>query len=173
MQSEENFPNVLHGRLWHTTTPNRYQMIIDSGFILPYPLIPDRERWKTGKGPDFYPYVRLLEGVSLFDFEGFDPETYCEIYPLSNWQEFVPYRRAWGQSIWIEIDRQIIKAGFIGGKKLIEKWNQDKAHKHTIMPIIEAAHLGSIPIEAFRRVFRCGDDTSGFEKMIYPDLHLI
>jgi hypothetical protein len=166
MSSEENFPTVLHGRLWHTTNPDRYQMILDSGFIMPNPPISDRERWKTGQGPELYPYVRLLDGVSLFDFEGFDPETYIEMYPLSSWREFVPYMRIWGQSVWIEIDRQIIKEDLISGENLLAKWKHEGAYRHTIMPIIEAAHLGPIPVEAFKRVFKCGDDTLGFEKMI-------
>ncbi len=163
---KEDFPHVLGGRLWHTTKPERYQMILDAGCILPNPPISDQERWKTGQGPDFYPYVRLLDGVSLFDFEGFNPEHYSKKYPLSSWREFVPYRRTWGQAVWIEIDKQFIVEGFISGEQLLAKWKQDKAYRHPIMPIIEAAHLGSIPLEAFRRVFKCGYDTPGFEKMI-------
>jgi len=88
-------------------------MILETGCILPNPLIPEEERWKTSGGPDVYHYVRRLGDVSLFDFERFDPERYSEKYPLSSWWTFVPYVRDWGQSIWIEIDKQfIIKVGF-------------------------------------------------------------
>jgi len=85
MVNEEYFPNLLRGRLWHTTSFDRYQKIVESGFILPSPPVPDDERWGTIQGPDYYPYVRLLGGVSLFDFNGFDPDSYGEKYPLSTW----------------------------------------------------------------------------------------
>ena len=166
MSSEEKFPNLLCGRLWHTTCPVRFQMIITAGCILPNPPIPDRDRWKGSLGPDFYPYVRFLGGVSLFDFEGFDPESYSKDYTESRWQEFVPYRKTWGQTVWIEINRQKIVKDFISGKTLLANWKQDKAQRHTIMPNIEAVHIGPIPLEAFSRVFRCGEDTAGFEEVL-------
>ena len=166
MSSEEILPNLLHGHLWQTTSHVRYQMIIEAGCILPNPSIPDQERWNAGAGSEFYPYVRSIGGVSLFDFKGFDPEPYCKKYPISYWQEFVPYRREWGQVIWIEINRQVIAEGFISGEMLLAKWHQDKAHKHNIMPKIETAHLGPIPLEAFSRVFKCGNKTDGFEEVL-------
>lgn len=42
-----------------------------------------------------------LGGESLFDFRNFDLKPYSEMYPLSTWREFVPYRPAWKETIWI------------------------------------------------------------------------
>ncbi|OIP62101.1 MAG: hypothetical protein CO150_07760 [Nitrospirae bacterium CG_4_9_14_3_um_filter_53_35] len=165
MTDETEFPNVLHGLLWHATHPDRYQKILEAGLILPNPPIPDCERWKTGGGPEYYPYVRTLGGVSLFDFYGFEPESYSAKYPLSTWQEFVPYRHCWGISVWIEIDRHTIADHFVSAETLLKRWHQDKAYGHTIMPKIEAAYLGPIPVRAFRRVFISGVDVPCFEEV--------
>ena len=68
----------LYGGLWHTTHPDRFEKILARGAILPEPNIPDCERWCTGGGSEHYPYARSLGGVSLFDFDLFDPdETSC------------------------------------------------------------------------------------------------
>lgn len=162
MTAKQDFPVVLRGRLRHTTHPDRYQKILETGFILADPPIPDEERWKTDRGPEFFSYVRSLKGVSLFDFARFDPEGYSQEYPLSSWRHFVPCKRDWGASVWIELDRQEIADSFISGEDLVKKWNQEKAHIHTIMPIIEAACLESIPIRAFRRVLLRQADNSEF-----------
>ncbi len=156
------FPNVLRGKLWHTTSINRYQMIIESGSILSNPPIPNEERWYAQKGPDFYPYVRLIGGVSLFDFNSFDPDKYSEKYPSSSWSEFVPYRRAWGQSVWIGIERAALKENFICAKELLRRWKEEKAFKHIVMPMIEAACIGPIHVEAFSCVYISGKRIEGF-----------
>src|ERR1035438_4494083 len=62
------------GGLWHTTRPERFDRILSTGAILPEPDILDSERWANA-GPEHYPYVRTLGGVSLFDFDGFNPRT--------------------------------------------------------------------------------------------------
>jgi hypothetical protein len=146
---------MLDGRLWHTTSMDRFQEILRSGAILPNPSIPDEQRWKTSQGPEYYPYVRTLGGVSLFDFEDFDPVRYSSTHPMSSWREFVPYRSQWGAAVWIEIDRQAIANEFVTRNQLVERWNHENAGRHTLMPRIEAAHLAPIPIAAFRRVFIC------------------
>ena len=104
MVSDDEFPDELHGRVWHTTIPVRYDGILRTGSIVPNPAIPDSERWGTGLGPKHYPYVRVLDGVSLFDFHGFDAKTYSDEYPGSSWRTFVPYRCDKGAAIWMEID---------------------------------------------------------------------
>src|SRR5215470_9580940 len=92
MSSEDEFPSELREGLWHTTTPDRYGGMLRTGSILPNPDMPEAERWKTAAGPHYYPYVRTLGGVSLFDFRGFDSDVYSHNYPLSTWREFVPCR---------------------------------------------------------------------------------
>lgn len=129
------------------------------GAILPEPDIPNHQRYCTGLGRDHYPYVRFIGGVSLFDFDQFDPNAYSAMYPSSTWATFIPYREEWGHSVWIEIDRERVASQLILGPALLDKWKLEDALGHNIMPIIEAAHLGAIPRQAFKQVFvvRKGD----------------
>ena len=147
---------ALHGGLWHTTSPQRFEAIARDQEILPDPPIPDAERWGTGMGPDYYPYVRTLGGVSLFDFVDFDPETYSASYPMSNWTEFVPFREDWGVAIWIEIDRAGVRDALISPAGLVQRWKDTNSHRHRVMPHIEAAHLGPIPTRCWSRIISVG-----------------
>jgi hypothetical protein len=155
----------LCGGLWHTTHPERFKAILASGALLPDPEVPDADRWGTSQGPDHYPYVRTLGGVSLFDFDQFDAEAYSEKYPLSCWYEFVPYRQRWGCSVWIEIDRLRVGLQLISGPQLLARWKADKAYGHNIMPFIEAAHLGPVPRAAFRRCFLVRKEDDQFHSL--------
>jgi hypothetical protein len=165
LASENDFPKLLLGKLWHTTSLTRYNMIMKIGQILPNPTIPEKERWGSSRGREFYPYARFLGGISLFDFADFKTDIYCKKYPLSSWTEFVPYRRTWGKSVWIEINRKAVKENFVSGKALLLKWKREKAYHHNIMPIIEAAHIGPIGIEAINCVYKCGADIEGFQPL--------
>jgi hypothetical protein len=144
----------LIGGLWHTTHPDRFAHILVSGGILPNPDLPDTKRWKAAHGPHYHPFVRTLGGVSLFDFHQFNPEDYSEKYPLSSWAYFVPYSLEWGCAVWIEIDREQTSQNFVSASEVVAKWTAEKAHRHTIMPNIEAAHLGMLPRSAFKRAFK-------------------
>ena len=117
---------TLHGRLWHTTSEERFEGIRSRNAIMSVPPIPDDERWGTAIGPDGWPYVRTLGGVSLFEFAGFDAETYSERYPISSWREFVPFRSLWGASVWIEIDREKATEKLVGANELIKQWRREK-----------------------------------------------
>jgi hypothetical protein len=55
-----------------STNVSRFQGILRSAAILPDPEIPDSERWSTSLGSKWYPYVRTLGGISLFDFRRFN-----------------------------------------------------------------------------------------------------
>jgi hypothetical protein len=153
LNTRETVLEELRGRLWHTTHPDRFKSILADGSILPEPNLANTERWKTSRGPHYYPYVRSIGGVSLFDFEGFDPENYSSKNPMSSWYAFVPYPKDWGTAIWIEIDRERIAGPLISGTDLVARWKSDAAHRHTIMPHIEAAHIGALPRDAFIRAF--------------------
>ena len=100
----------------------------------------------------------MLGGVSLFDFDRFDPESYSEQCPSSSWCEFVPYRQHWGCSVWIEIDRIQVGPQLISGPDLVARWKADGAYGHNIMPYIEAAHLGPLPRTAIKRAFFVRED---------------
>ncbi len=145
---------ALNGGLWHTTHPDRFNAILASGAILPEPGISDHERWGTLEGAEHYPYVRTLGGVSLFDFDQFEPEAYHERCPGSSWAYFVPCHLAWESAVWIELDRsKLLSPQFISGSELIAKWKADGAYGHNFMPEIEAAYLGPIPRATFKRAF--------------------
>lgn len=154
--------DTLRGGLWHTTSEERYEGILAAGAILAKPPIPDEERWGTRCGAWGWPYVRKLGGVSLFDFEGFDVETYEARFRLSSWREFVPFLQAWGSSVWIEIDRTLATAGFVSGKALLARQHEEAAHRHRLMPRIEAAYLGDVPTEFFSRVLVVGKGDADF-----------
>ncbi len=143
----------LQGGLWHTTHPSRFQQIVEHGAIVPEPDIPDAERWCTGSGQKHYPYVRTLGGVSLFDFEGFDPASYAEKCPISNWHEFVPFRKLWQCAVWIEIDRERAASKLVSGADLTARWKSEAAYGHMIMPYIEAAYIGDLFLSAIKRAF--------------------
>jgi len=164
-EKRSRFPAELRDGLWHTTSPNRFESIVKTGSILPEPPIPENERWKTSQGPEYHPYVRTLGGVSLFDFQGFDPEAYGQSHPMSSWTEFVPCPPSSEVAVWLEIDRLKISRSFIDRDALVARWKEESAYTHTIMPRIEAAHIGPLPIAAVARVLRFDAKTGTFEEI--------
>ena len=142
---------ILIGGLWHTTYQERYEKIVQCGSILVEPDIADSDRWSTRGGPEYYPYVRTLGGVSLFDFNEFEPSTYSERFKSSSWCEFVPFRESWESAVWIEINRTAVQERMIDGVELWEKCKREGAEHHRVMPHIEAAHLGDLPTSCFLR----------------------
>ncbi len=147
------FPEILRGSVWHTTTPKRYESIIEKGSILPEPDLSDSERWGTAKGETHYPYVRSIGGVSLFDFRNFDEEQYSKRYPVSSWRAFVPCSHRSDEAIWIQINLQLVKENYISGEALLAEWKSSGELRRKIMPLIEAAHIGQISATAFGHVF--------------------
>lgn len=143
----------LVGGLWHTTHPDRFTQILKSGGISPEPSIPEKDRWGTAAGKDGYSYVRLIGGVSLFELEDFEPESYTEQFPMSSWAYFIPYHLMWGCATWIEIDREQVAPRLISPTELKQKWESEQAYRHRRMPSIEAAYLGVLPVTAFKRAF--------------------
>jgi hypothetical protein len=157
--ADQVLARVLNG-VWHTTNSVRFRGILVAGAILPEPPIPDTERWSTSQGPRYYPYVRTLGGVSLFDFREFDPTEYSERYPLSTWKAFVPYCSTWKEAVWIELDIEALGQDFVSGTQLLERWNSIQVGNR-IMPLIEAAHIGAVPLSAFKSVFSVRAGTAG------------
>lgn len=146
------FPQELLRGIWHTTSIERFNKILERGSILAQPDISDENRWGTSSGVMYYPYVRKLGGISLFDFRNFSELQYSKEFPLSSWHYFVPFIKKWGASIWIEIEYESLGDNFIAGKCLIEQWEREQAWKHSIMPNIEAASMVPIPSSLFKRV---------------------
>ena len=98
--SHEKALEKLIGGLWHTTHPDRFERIIESGSIIPEPDdIPDEKRWSTSQGPDLYTYVR----------------------------KFVPFRKIWGCAVWVELDRTKTAKSLIQGSDLLKLQEQNYA----------------------------------------------
>ena len=125
--------------------------IWETGAILPEPDIPDEDRWGTSKGPERYPYVRYIGGVSLFDFKGFNGEAYRQRCPSSSWGTFVPYRNDWDGAVWIEIHREQVTESVIGGEQLLKQQKAEGQLSRNIMPFIEVAHIGALPLASCKR----------------------
>ena len=149
----------LHGRLWHTTHPDRFKQILETGSILPIPEKPNPDGWRTMSGEPYRSYAHTLNGVSLFDFDEFDPESYATKCPMSSWYTFVPYQENWGAAVWIEVNRKRIAPNLISAADVVTRWNADKAYEHNFMPYIEAIHVGPIPRAAFLRAFVVGKNS--------------
>jgi hypothetical protein len=161
-------PQHLRNGLWHSTSYGRYVQILESGAILPEPSIADNERHGTAMGPDFYPFVRWLGGVSLFDFRDFDERNYGERFPMSNWQDFVPRPGLpVGRAVWIGIDRAQVQQSLIEGHALTARWQSESAYHHKVMPMIEAAHVGAVPRRSFLEVWQFAAER--WSRVVPPD----
>ncbi|TXH69762.1 MAG: hypothetical protein E6Q85_08375 [Thiothrix sp.] len=144
---------------------DRYISIVKSGSILVEPDIPDLERWCTGLGEKNYPFVRHIGGVSLFDFNGFNWRSYSEKYTLSSWSSFVPKQKDWAYTVWLKIDKEKIKNNFIDGAALLKRWKSEYKFNHNIMPLIECAHIGDLPITSCSSVLVYDDSLQKFTQL--------
>jgi hypothetical protein len=156
---------VLLGRLWHTTPPDNFKNILTTGEISPAPN-PNPSRWKALGGEEFCSYGRKLGGVSLFDFDRFDYESYEEKFPLSCWNTFVPYVDECSGAVWIEIDREKVKNQIISPSDLVARWKSDEAYRHNFMPYIETLHIGPLFVTAFKRAFLVRRDDNSFTRSL-------
>src|SRR5690606_33469494 len=136
------FPNKLHGSVWHSTSVERYTMIKADGQITANPALPDSERWGTGLGEDYYPFIRSLGGISVFDFRSFHVKQYNRKYGDSYWSTLVPCRSGWEQAVWIELDILQLGDNFLSGKTVRQLW-QDTNSVRKFIAGIEGAVLGS------------------------------
>ncbi|WP_414898535.1 hypothetical protein [Rhodovulum sp. YEN HP10] len=148
----------LHGGLWHTTRPDRLLSIVEVQAILVEPDIHNRERSNTANGPKNYPISRTIGGISLFDFDGFDPESYEKQFPVSSWHFFVPYVRRWQGAVWLEIERDVVREQLVSPTALLRKWKEERLYGHNILPALEATHVGDVPTSAISSAFLTWDD---------------
>lgn len=148
------FPAELRGSVWHTTSPERYSMIVGDGCIKANPDIPDNERWGTSLGEKHFPFVRSLGGVSVFDFRNFDVDT-------TDWAAFVPCRSDWKSAVWIEIDISMLGNNFISGQSIRELWHKMDSTRKFITKI-EGAVIGSISKSAFKKVLHYEQRSASF-----------
>jgi hypothetical protein len=169
----------LHGRLWHVTRPDLFLRILDDKAIKPDPDMPDNERWGTACGPSHYPYVRSIGGVSLFDLWKFDPAQYDAKFTQSNWRYFIPWPKIWAGAVWIEIRLVDIEPDFKPASILKDGWDCQGNRGRKRMPLIEAAHIGDLPIDAFHRIIFIRDSDNGeyhewnfqsFDRAAYEEL---
>lgn len=145
------FPTKLYGSVWHSTSIERFSKIKADGKIKANPDLPNSERFGTKLGPKYYPFVRSIGGVSVFDFRNFDVDTYNHKFSVSNWALFVPCRSGWTETVWIEVDIQQLTNTFLSGQEIRELWKNTNSSRKFIT-IIEGAVIGAIPSTAFKQV---------------------
>lgn len=157
------FPEILNNKLWHTTSLERYESIIETGSILRHPPLDDSERHTSIDDPKYNPIVRQLEGISLFNFINFDPILYEKKFPCSTWYSFVPCYHQWKICVWIEINRKAVTEHLILADQLKEIAYRDKIHGNR-MPEIEVACLIDIRVEWFLNVLIYDESLDEFVK---------
>lgn len=153
--------------IWHTTSERRFKSILEDGYISPTPDLPEQERWGTALGSNHFPYARYLGGVSLFCFAGFDAKKYEAEYPLSSWRAFVPCCSKWPKAVWIELQLDKLN-NYVSPEELLFTWKKSESYGHKIMPMIEAIHLGPVPLSAFKRAFSCTKSGQGICELKIP-----
>jgi len=158
VNSVHGFPDHLRKGVWHVTSADRFASIKEIGKLLPEPNIPNDERWSTGSGHNFYPYVRHIGGVSLFDFSRFDEATYNDEYPVSQWRNFVPCPARWNKAIWIQFSVELLSHGYVDPGRLLDRWRTEASFSHKIMPLIEAAYIGPLELRIATTVWEYRDD---------------
>ncbi|TBE77244.1 hypothetical protein ELH01_08300 [Rhizobium ruizarguesonis] len=145
----------LAGGLWHTTSQRLFEAIMTDGFVRPEPSIPGSDRYGGGRSVSF---VRLIGGFSVFDVPNdFDVEQYRNDFRASSIDEFMPYRRDWKRSIWIKIDPVACGNAVIGGSATLQRWRDEEAYSYRIMPEIEGAHVGDMPVSSILSVYSIGE----------------
>ncbi len=157
MNCDDFISAKLIGKLWHVTRPDLYDDILADGFIRPEPDIPAAVRYGGSRGISF---VRLIGGFSIFDFPtGFDIAQYRRDCPISSLEALIPYDRDRCEAVWIEIDATACGGAILRGPAATERWKVEEAYRHRIMPYVEGAHVGDMPVSniAGAYLYRCGD----------------
>lgn len=153
MKTDQFIISRLLGRIWHSTTMERFERIKADGFLRPEPDIPESERWSTNRGPEWFPFVRHIGGFSLFDFPiGFDLTEYRRRCPSSSLDELIPFRSVWRHAVWLEIDRERQASSLRSG---LDVWARCEAEGRgkRCMPHIEGAHIGDMPVSSILRAY--------------------
>jgi hypothetical protein len=58
----------------------------------------------------------------------------------------------------LEIDKSRVLASYVDPDALLQKWKYENAERHTMMPMIEGAHIGPIAHGAVIRTLRVTHD---------------
>lgn len=58
-----------------------------------------------------------------------------------------------------------VAPNLISGSAVVEKWKADNAHGKSLMPYIEAVHVGRLPRAAFKRAFLVGAEDDQFHEL--------
>jgi hypothetical protein len=147
--------------IWHVTSKSCFKSMLADGEIKAEPRIPDDKRYNTDKGTKYYPFVRSIGGISLFDFctEEFKFHHYINAVnfsPKSCNEEL-------SDIVWIEMDRDAIKDRIITNNELMKQ--RIKECFHQIIPIYEIAVIETISTSAFIRTIE-KKNNKYIEKMI-------
>ena len=151
------------------TRAERYAKIISSGGIDPNPEgVPDVERWSAQRGERGFSFVRYIGGVSLFDFINWNIDECANgcVRPdqlTCGWADFIPVLKWNGNSldssVWIEINYDAVKHNLRLNKELVcleRAAREQSGDSRTLLPCVEAAHIGRISCSALVRAFAVG-----------------
>jgi hypothetical protein len=159
------FPPELLGAVWHTTSISRFKRIVSSREIMAEPDIADTARHGTRRGPKLYPFVRSLGGISVFDFQNFDPAEHFKETGALNWPHFVFGHHTEEDSLWIEINTKKLNDSYLSAKEIRHMWHESNSNRK-FMTGIEGAVLKSVPIDAFRNVLLFSKRDQKFSNLI-------
>lgn len=164
MNCDTFISSKLAGRLWHVTRPDLFELILADGFISPEPKIPASDRYGGGRGISF---VRRIGGFSIFDFPArFDLPQYRRDCPASSLEAFIPYNRDRGEAVWIEIDIEKCGDAIVRGAAALKRWKAEEAYRHRIMPYVEGAHIGDMPVSNIAAAYLCRKGDADWLPMI-------
>lgn len=127
--------SVLQNNLWHATSLRHAHAIIKSKYIKHHTL------------ESFYPdgFSRSIGAVSLFDFR--NPSEALRLNPEC-WTGWLGKERRAPLAVWLRIEaNQCMQRSIIEPHSLFRIW-QSQGQAYKILPCVEAAHVGSIPIRA-------------------------
>jgi len=130
---------VLRGHLWHATSSTNARSILDSKKI------------KHDIPEAFYcdAFVRSFGGVSLFDFRV--PPNALQLDP-SSWRGWLGREKRAPVAVWFRIDvNACAQDSIIEPAALFGMW-QCYGGNLKILPAVEAAHVGPVPIDAIASV---------------------
>lgn len=60
--------------------------------------------------------------------------------------------------MWLQIEREVVSEQLVSPTALLNKWKDQGLHGHNILPKLEAAHLGDLPVSAISSAFLTWDN---------------
>lgn len=156
---------ALNGGVWHVTTPDRFQGILQESAILANPNLPDDMRWSTASFPSM---ARRLGAISVFDLRAFNYRSHYKKHGGTGWTSFMPTPRDCSKAVWIQIDIAKVGSDFISAREMVEK--SRAGVDGNFIAFMEGAIQNKVETSAFSRVLEYCNSRKSF---IEIDLKLV